>query len=173
MNSEAIHNTPHYDSRPWYKQFWPWFLIALPTTVIIACFFTIYLAIVNPLNMVKDNYYKEGLEINKDFSQQQLALDLGIRSELSVTHSNLELTLHGNPEFTPPTQVMASFTHPLNTALDFSTTLKTEGNGIYSIPLPEAQLSALSENPRWYVNLEPVASQSPWLVKLSFEPHFL
>lgn len=32
----------------WYRQFWPWFLIALPGTTVVACMFTIWLAITNP-----------------------------------------------------------------------------------------------------------------------------
>ncbi len=32
---------------PWYRQFWPWFIMALPATVVVAGFFTLYLAIVN------------------------------------------------------------------------------------------------------------------------------
>ncbi|NND59665.1 MAG: hypothetical protein HKN49_05295 [Gammaproteobacteria bacterium] len=30
---------------PWYRQFWPWFVIALPATVVIASMITIWLAI--------------------------------------------------------------------------------------------------------------------------------
>ena len=29
---------------PWYRQGWPWFLILLPATVVVACFITLYLA---------------------------------------------------------------------------------------------------------------------------------
>ena len=36
---------PVTDTKPWYKQFWPWFLISLPGSVVIACMFTISLAI--------------------------------------------------------------------------------------------------------------------------------
>lgn len=35
------------DSKPWYKQFWPWFLIALPGSVVIASFITIGIAVEN------------------------------------------------------------------------------------------------------------------------------
>lgn len=39
----------------WYKQFWPWFLIALPASVVIACMFTITLAVQNaPVIVQKD-----------------------------------------------------------------------------------------------------------------------
>lgn len=35
------------NSTPWYKQFWPWFLIALPGSVVIASFITIGIAVEN------------------------------------------------------------------------------------------------------------------------------
>ena len=37
---------------PWYKQFWPWFIIALPATAVIASFITLWIAISNPDTMV-------------------------------------------------------------------------------------------------------------------------
>jgi hypothetical protein len=39
---------------PWYKQFWPWFIIALPASVVVASFFTLWLAISNPDQLVLD-----------------------------------------------------------------------------------------------------------------------
>ena len=32
-------------SLPWYKQFWPWFLIALPASAVIASLYTVSLAV--------------------------------------------------------------------------------------------------------------------------------
>ena len=40
---------------PWYKQFWPWFIIALPASVVVASFFTLWLAISNPDQLVVDD----------------------------------------------------------------------------------------------------------------------
>jgi hypothetical protein len=37
---------------PWYRQFWPWFIIALPASAVIASFITLWLAISNPVQMV-------------------------------------------------------------------------------------------------------------------------
>ena len=39
---------------PWYRQFWPWFIIALPASAVIASFFTLWLAISNPDQLVVD-----------------------------------------------------------------------------------------------------------------------
>ena len=45
---------------PWYKQFWPWFIIALPASVVVASFFTLWLAISNPDHLVVDeNEYRK------------------------------------------------------------------------------------------------------------------
>ena len=39
---------------PWYRQFWPWFIIALPASAVVASFFTLWLAISNPDQLVVD-----------------------------------------------------------------------------------------------------------------------
>jgi hypothetical protein len=36
------------DEKPWYKQFWPWFIIALPLTSVAASFTVLWIAISNP-----------------------------------------------------------------------------------------------------------------------------
>jgi hypothetical protein len=33
---------------PWYKQFWPWILIALPASAVIACAITLWLVLQAP-----------------------------------------------------------------------------------------------------------------------------
>ena len=53
---------------PWYKQFWPWFIIALPASVVIASFFTLYLAITNPDQLVVTD--DEYLELKSELKAQ-------------------------------------------------------------------------------------------------------
>ena len=33
------------DVKPWYRQFWPWFLICLPASAVIASLYTVSLAV--------------------------------------------------------------------------------------------------------------------------------
>ena len=40
---------------PWYRQFWPWFIIALPAAAVIASFITLWLAISHPDYLVVDD----------------------------------------------------------------------------------------------------------------------
>ena len=36
---------PRSDSKPWYRQFWPWFLIVLPASSVVFSFATLYIAV--------------------------------------------------------------------------------------------------------------------------------
>ena len=54
---------------PWYKNFWPWFLISFPLAAIIGCAGLIYMAIGNGPDMVVDDYYKKGKAINLELSK--------------------------------------------------------------------------------------------------------
>jgi hypothetical protein len=62
---------------PWYKQFWPWFLMALPASAVVAGIATVVIAMTNPDGLVKDDYYKAGLGINRTLEREQQAAALG------------------------------------------------------------------------------------------------
>ncbi len=47
----------------WYKQFWPWFLIALPTAAVIASFISLDIAIKYADTPVQDDYVQHGLTV--------------------------------------------------------------------------------------------------------------
>jgi len=53
MNKQAV-QIESAGEPPWYRQFWPWFLIALPAAAVIASFITLYLAITHPVHLVID-----------------------------------------------------------------------------------------------------------------------
>ena len=62
---------------PWYKQRWPWLLIAGPAFVIIAGAVTVWLAVVSNDGLVVDDYYKQGLAVNQRLHRDQQASTLG------------------------------------------------------------------------------------------------
>lgn len=51
---QKVVNPATGEGMPWFKQFWPWFIIALPASVVIASFFTLWLAVSNPDHLVVD-----------------------------------------------------------------------------------------------------------------------
>ncbi len=58
------------DTTPWYKQFWPWLIIGLLVFALCFCFTFIYLAVTHEDPILSENYYQEGLNINKDLERQ-------------------------------------------------------------------------------------------------------
>ncbi len=57
-----------YEHLPWYRQFWPWFIIALPASAVIASFITLYLAISRPDPLVVDD--EEYRRLNSELKAQ-------------------------------------------------------------------------------------------------------
>ena len=91
----------HADSQiplPWYRQFWPWFLMALPASAVVAGITTVIIATSNRDNLVIDNYYKEGLAINRTLTQQQLASTMNLRATVTLMNESgkLQLQLSGS-----------------------------------------------------------------------------
>ena len=58
------------DSVAWYKQFWPWFLITLLLSSIGMGLLFAYLAIHGADPVIDENYYRHGLDINKELAEK-------------------------------------------------------------------------------------------------------
>jgi hypothetical protein len=58
-------NTVSGASAPWWKFGHVWLVIAGPVAVVIASFFTLFLALRWPDPVVTEDYYRQGAEINK------------------------------------------------------------------------------------------------------------
>ena len=64
--------------KPWYKQFWPWFLIILPLTVVVWTIITVIIFSNNSVSLVTEDYYKKGKGINIDISKHKVFDGRGI-----------------------------------------------------------------------------------------------
>lgn len=97
---------------PWYRQFWPWFLIALPATAVIASIATLIIAMKNPDGLVVDDYYKEGLAINQTLARDRHARFLGLHAEGGIgPGGQVQLVLQGKqPQ--PAQRLRLSLLHP-------------------------------------------------------------
>ena len=68
MNQVSAEQT---SDTPWWKFGLVWMLIAGPAAVVLASFFTIYLAVSRPDPLVSKDYYKEGVQINQTLRAQR------------------------------------------------------------------------------------------------------
>jgi len=145
-------------TQPWYRQFWPWFLIALPATVVVAGFFTLYLAIKYSDDLVSDNYYRDGLAINQQLTQDIHATELALSARLDFNSGSDDaievLALELNSElktFVMPAVLKLYLLHPTDASADRVIKLIAAGDGRY-----QGQLPALPTQ-RVYLRLIPVA----------------
>lgn len=60
--------------QPWWKFGHVWMIIAGPVLVVIAGFVTLYLAVRTPDPVVSEDYYRQGIEINKTLAADPASL---------------------------------------------------------------------------------------------------
>lgn len=118
------------DTKPWYKQFWPWFLIVIPASSMVVGSFVIRFAYDGTNSLVVDDYYKEGRAINARLDKIELAKKMSIVTSLSVQQGSIELVfISGAP--TTGEALKLDFYHVTIEDRDFEVLLTRDANGIY------------------------------------------
>lgn len=151
---------PGGDSEPWFRQFWPWFLILLPASVVVASLITLYIANRGADDLVVDDYYKDGLAINRQLEKKQRSVELGIAASVGFTAQHVTVQLDGPVAAEALTLLLS---HPLEADRDFSVTLARIAPGIYQSPLPAPVA------PRWHWTLS-LEQPDGWRLDGKIEP---
>ena len=138
----------HQSSAPWYREPWPWLLMAGPALVVVASMITLCLAIRSDDGLVVDDYYKQGLAVNQTLTRDRTALARGYKAELvwDAASSRVRVTLSGQQVLPPLLQLR--IVHPTHAGLDQRVRLIAVGAGAY-----EAAIAAPRAG-RWLVMLE-------------------
>jgi hypothetical protein len=123
---------------PWYREPWPWLLMAGPALVIVAGFITLWLAIRSDDGLVADDYYKRGLAINQMLSRALRAeqLALSARAEWGADAARVRLTLTGTG--TLPGELRLRLVHPTQAVADQVVELHAIATGVYEGTLAAA-----------------------------------
>ncbi|HKK04593.1 MAG TPA: FixH family protein [Gammaproteobacteria bacterium] len=139
------------DTVPWYRQFWPWFLIALPASAVVAGLTTLGLAIHDRDGLVVDDYYKEGLAINRVLDRDHEAKQLGVYAEGQFDKHTDRLVLRiGARKPLPVEAIRLRLMHPTRANMDVNVPLHYDP----SARRYTAQVHDLAKGD-WYVQLEP------------------
>ena len=146
---------------PWYKQFWPWFLIFIPVITLVMSSYLIVLAFSTDDSMVIDDYYKEGKAINQQLTKLQNAKDLQIQSSFEVDEQQIKLKIHANPPLNGAALTMY-FHHATIKRFDFKLLLTQNAQGLYTADLPEPLTG------KWAVTLMPFDEAWKIQQKLTF-----
>ncbi|MDR1530560.1 MAG: FixH family protein [Burkholderiales bacterium] len=149
-----MNNEDHEEIKPWYREPWPWIIIGSLGVVIVACFVTLGLAIWSYDGLVDDDYYKEGLAINKKLERAERSEHLSLNATLIVLpDGTVRLTLDSaNTEFKAPLEVRLRMVHARFPDQDRNIVLRrVEGNTFSGEVLPpsEGQWQIILESDDW------------------------
>ncbi|TSA12588.1 MAG: hypothetical protein D4R74_11075 [Betaproteobacteria bacterium] len=139
-------NTP---SNPWYREPWPWILMAGPAVVVVAGLFTAWLAVSSDDGLVVDDYYKQGMAINQTLGRSDAAVRLRIGAEFQFVDGKVRVLLAGPAG---KGALMLSLVHPTLAGMDQTLKLNMMQPGVY-----EGRPGPLRAG-RWHLVLE----QSDW-----------
>ena len=123
---------------PWYRQFWPWFLITPPLGTIIAAMITINIAIETDDGLVSENYYKDGLAIHRDADALARARALGVVAQLQFdTNANVVQVNINSNSLQAFGQLQLALDHPTLPNQDHLLSLQPVSPTTYEAKLPE------------------------------------
>jgi hypothetical protein len=122
--------------QPWYREPWPWLLMAGPFIVILAGIYTTMLAISSSDGLVTDDYYKEGLAINR-------SLQRDARAQASGTAATAHFGQGGRVRIALPAgtdagagKLRLQLLHPTRAGMDQVAMLRPLAPGLWEGVLP-------------------------------------
>ena len=143
------------DTLPWYRQFWPWFLILLPATAVVGGFVTLYIAVQTQDSLVLDVEKSIGATKEQILVAERRAKDLGLeaRVEFNLETGVIVARLSSDEELTPPSLLNLELSHPAFKDRDIRVQMArslpdADGNATWS-----GHFASIPEG-RWYVVLQ-------------------
>lgn len=121
-------------ARPWYREPWPWILMAGPAAAVIAGSVTAWLAVASDDGLVADDYYKRGLAINQELRRERAAVARGLVARIEAGRGELRLRLEGRGAL--PEALFVKLAHATRAGFDMRLRLASRGGGLYECELP-------------------------------------
>jgi hypothetical protein len=155
------HNAIVHSVTPWYREPWPWILMAGPAIAVVGGLATMYVAFKNADPLVVDQYYKEGLAINRVLERDRTAMLHGYRATIVLNEERTLVRVQMTGE-TLPAELHLRFIHPTKSGLDREFSASQIQPGWYQGPVQLAQAM------RWNVELED--AQRQWRLTGAWDP---
>ena len=115
---------------PWYREPWPWLLMAGPAVVVVAGFVTLGLALSGSDGLVVDDYYKQGKAINQSLQRDAMARTRQIAASLHFDDADgavRAVIRRGDGSIPPPVAVL-TLVHATRSHLDRRVELALAGD---------------------------------------------
>jgi hypothetical protein len=140
---------------PWYRHLWPWLLVSGPAAVLIAGGVTLWLAFSSADGLVAEDYYKQGLAINKQLAREEEARRRGVSATVVVRDERIHVELRGEK----PEALFVHLAHATRAGYDVRLRLTPVAPGSYEATLdslPRGRWRVVIEDPRgaWRISQE-------------------
>jgi hypothetical protein len=144
---------------PWYKQFWPWFLIALPATAVVASIASLVIAVRNADSLVREDWSDAGENINAELALEHEATMRGVSAvvRLEPAANRVSVELAGNGVADVP-RLSLELRHPTDATRDYASLLDPDGPGVFTGDAVSARLTG-----SWYLTIAP--PDRAWLLR--------
>jgi hypothetical protein len=121
------------DAKPWYREPWPWILMAGPAIVVVAGAVTTAIAFAGADGLVADDYYRRGLAINRTLAREARAQALGIAGTVTLESRQVRAKLNAAQAL--PDRIRLTLAHPTRAGADRVVYLARLGPEEFSAPL--------------------------------------
>jgi len=133
--------------KPWYRDPWPWLLMSGPAAVLVAGAITTWIAFASADGLVAEDYYKQGLGINRRLAREATAERLGISAAIHFEAAAIRVEMRG----AAPEALFVQLAHATRAGHDVRLRLLPSADGGYraELPaLPAGRWRAVIEDPR-------------------------
>jgi hypothetical protein len=131
---------------PWYRERWTWIVMAPPAAAVLAGLATWWIAASGADGLVAEDYYKQGLAINKVIAREARARELGISARLEIGDGRIRVRLEG----AAPEALFVHLAHRTRAGFDQRLRLARAGEAYEAAmaPLAPGGWRVLIEDPR-------------------------
>lgn len=142
------------DVKPWYRQFWPWFLICLPASAVIASLYTVSLAVRTTDSLIVSS--EDGMDVVAERHRvaEGLASDLslGARIDFDMKSGAILATLTAESHVDWPKTLDLLLSHPAFAGRDRRITLTASRPDDAGNPTWSGHFVGVPDG-RWYLVL--------------------
>ncbi|MBS3742827.1 MAG: FixH family protein [Wenzhouxiangellaceae bacterium] len=119
------------DTTPWYRQFWPWLILAILGWGVISSSITLSVALKNPPHMMTGDYERLGKALVDTHVRADRAEALGLAGTLRAAQGEWLLQLTSSADARPGEKLLLLIQHPTDSARDRQVVLNRSAEGRY------------------------------------------
>ena len=119
---------------PWYRQFWPWFLISFPALSVVGGVWMIWVASNGDFELVDKNYYQAGLDINQRLVRDRFAREANLQANLLIPADQTQTSVYLLDSVAAPTSLQLNLVSAKDSSRDRSVMLMRVNGQLYRGP---------------------------------------